>query len=363
MRCPTLSGEWNAQLVLENDDVGVWTVAAYPFFGQYATPEVFALDDEGGAVTSAFPTVGSGRRCRACMTAPGWGALAQGEVDARRPGPEVYVGSQSGNVYQLVAYPHGAVDARLIAHLPGLEIHTLLAGELDRTHDGPELLVFTRPGELYRLAPDGPDGGFSSEFLGHLPGRVRDALVLPQQGNSAVEIVAASRCGELASIVMTEDGAKWTTIHSEPMGMGRLALKPSGRDDEPLVLYASLDDGRTQRHERRSGRWTTETIYAAPQGPRGLAAGQFNADPESETLAVFGYARAVELLTRRREGWQVEPLFEDRDKGHWLSSAELDGRNGTREILGSGYGGRVFLLSRPPGYGLPAVATQPPPSE
>lgn len=41
--------------------------------------------------------------------------------------------------------------------------------------------------------------------------------------------------------------------------------------------------------------------------------------------------------------------------------AEVDGRNGTRELVGSGYGGRIFLLSRPPGYGLEGVPTDPDP--
>ena len=38
-------------------------------------------------------------------------------------------------------------------------------------------------------------------------------------------------------------------------------------------------------------------------------------------------------------------------KGHWLGVAEVDGRNATRELIASGYGSRIVLLSRPPGYG------------
>jgi hypothetical protein len=36
-----------------------------------------------------------------------------------------------------------------------------------------------------------------------------------------------------------------------------------------------------------------------------------------------------------------------------LAAAELDGRNNTRELLSSGYSGRIILFSRPPGYGRP----------
>jgi len=37
-------------------------------------------------------------------------------------------------------------------------------------------------------------------------------------------------------------------------------------------------------------------------------------------------------------------LYDDEAKLHWLSSAELDGRNATPELVRSGYCGRVVLL-------------------
>jgi len=92
-------------------------------------------------------------------------------------------------------------------------------------------------------------------------------------------------------------------------------------------------------------------IYHGPQGPRGIAAGYFDENHQVETIAIFGYSKKVELLSRRGDGWQVETLFEDRDKGHWLAAAELDGRNNTHELLATGYSGRIVLLTRPTGYG------------
>jgi hypothetical protein len=68
-------------------------------------------------------------------------------------------------------------------------------------------------------------------------------------------------------------------------------------------------------------------------------------------IAIYGYSKRVELLSRRADGWHAETIFHDIEKGHWLAAAELDGRNNTREIIGTGYGGRIFYLSRPPGYG------------
>ncbi len=79
-----------------------------------------------------------------------------------------------------------------------------------------------------------------------------------------------------------------------------------------------------------------------------------------KALAVFGYGGRVQLLTRRPgAAWEVRTLFEDIDRGHWLAAAELDGRNGTDELLCTGYSGRIVLLARPPGYGLPGTATDP----
>jgi hypothetical protein len=341
---------WEARLLLDNDDVGVWTVRAFPVFEQYAVPEVVGLDDRGRChVLVSYsgkwtdnPRIQDGR----------WlGGLAHGDVDPRVAGSELYTGGQNGNLYQLVAYPHGALDSRLIAHLPGREIHTLLAGELDPANETPELLVFTRPGGLYRVTPDGPHGSFETEHLGELPGRVRDAVLLPPEGEGPPRIATVARDGALRTLWLEDGRPRSTEIHVEPMGMGRVTLR-RGTGDDPLVLYLTLDDGRVLRLERSGGTWSTETIYVGPPGLRGIVSGRFHADPDVESIAVFGYSAEVELLSRSPDGsWTAETIFTDKGKGHWLTVAELDGRNTTDEIVGSGYGGRIFLLTRPPNYG------------
>src|SRR5690606_21673960 len=98
---------------------------------------------------------------------------------------------------------------------------------------------------------------------------------------------------------------------AEPMGVGRLALAPA-REGSGTVLYSTRDDGRVLRHaEGAGGAWETTTVYIGPQGPRGLAAGRFHADPEVESVAVFGYSREVVLLTREGEQWSAETIFVD----------------------------------------------------
>jgi hypothetical protein len=166
--------------------------------------------------------------------------------------------------------------------------------------------------------------------------------VFPQTGTP--EIVGLDDLGRVQ--VCAGYSGKWTptTVVSDGKWLGGLAH----------------DDGRILRHEQRTGDdWITETIYLGPQGPRGVVAGAFAESPAVETLAVFGYSRQVELLTRTAGGWQAEVIFVDMDKGHWLATAELDGRNATPEIITSGYSGRLVLLSRPPGFGRDELALRP----
>lgn len=346
-------GGWTGTLVLDQAPVGVWTVGALKVFPQFGCPEIAALDDKGrfhalwsySGKWTPITTVHDGK----------WlGGLSQADVDPRVAGPEIYVGSQNGNVWQITVHLETFLDCRLVAQLPGFEVHTLLAGELDPRHPGPELLVFTRPGALFELRPrtDGLDG-FTSERLQGLDGRVRDALILPDDGGPA-RMAMVGRHGKLETLRIGPDGPEWNEVHAVAMGEGRLALRPPvpGRS---LVLYSTCDDGRVYRHEERErDRWTSELVYAGPQGMRGCAAGRFDADPTVETLAVFGYSRRVELLSRRDGRWSAETVFVDVDKGHWLTAGEFDGRNATDELVSSGYSGRVVLLARPPGYGLPA---------
>ena len=61
--------------------------------------------------------------------------------------------------------------------------------------------------------------------------------------------------------------------------------------------------------------------------------------PARETIAVFGYSRDVELLTRPASGsgpWAVETIFTDRDKGHWLAAGELDPETAGEEDFAAG---------------------------
>jgi hypothetical protein len=351
----SLSEEWNAYLVIDNKGTGIWTVASYDFFPQYGCPEVVGLDDKGRCLIlvsysgrwTPFPIINDGL----------WlGGLAHGDVDPRISGNELYTGGKKGNLYQVVPYENGAMDYRRIAYLPGREIHTIVAGDLDPRTKGEDLLVFTRPGGLYRMTPTAPHGGFEVTHLQDLKGRVRQAVFLPADGENPPEVATVARTGEFRILQITTDGPQWTLAYKDHMGKGRLSVGPHLPGRAPVV-YTTHDDGRILRHERiNRNEWRTETLFLGPQGPRGIVAGQFNEDPMVETVAVFGYSKKVQLLTHSPEGWKVSTLFEDLDKGHWLAAAELDGRNNTREILASGYSGRIILLSRPPGYGRPELA-------
>lgn len=355
--------DWRATLVLDQGDVGIWTVQAHKVFPQFGCPEIVGLDDKGRChVMWSY----SGKWTPATTIADGvWlGGIAQADIDPRIDGPELYVGAKSGNVYQVVSYPDGGLDHRRIATLDRREVHTLVAAEVLADRPGDELLAFTSPGGLYLLVPrtDGHDG-FAVHARFDIPGRVRDAVVLPKRSGRATEIATVSRAGTLDILDFDKGVPRWTMVHTLAMGRGRVALRPSSRE-ELLVLYSTADDGTIWRHERGAAdRWRNELIYAGPQGPRGIAAGRFDPDPSVETIVVFGYSERVELLKRSGDVWTTETLFEDRDKGHWIAACEVDGRNATDEIVCSGYGGRIVLLSRLPGVGLDRVLSDTPRDE
>ncbi len=125
-----------------------------------------------------------------------------------------------------------------------------------------------------------------------------------------------------------------------------------GKPDQDLFLKEMASVMAATSGVRRTGAAALDLAW--------VAAGRFDADPQAETVAVFGYGGRVQLLTRRPGmAWEARTLFEDIDRGHWLAAAELDGRNGTDELLCTGYSGRIVLLARPPGYALPGTATDP----
>ncbi|MBK7876063.1 MAG: hypothetical protein IPJ77_09965 [Planctomycetes bacterium] len=348
---------WQGTLVLDNAGVGVWTVGVMKVFTTFACPEIVGLDDKGRChLLWSY----SGKWSPVTTVADGtWlGGLAQGDVDPRIPGPELYVGAQSGNVYEIVCYADRMADFRRVARLPGSEVHTLIAGEIDPHSPGPELIAFTLPGAVYQLKPKPAEqDGFDVKLLLGIDGRVRDARALPVRPGHAPEFAVVMRTGNLSILSFGEKGPQFEPVIEIGMGMGRLALKGDAPADRP-VLYSTADDGRVYRSERGTdGKWKSELVYAGPQGMRGCAWGHFDADPNVETIAVHGYGHRVELLSRRDGKWTRETVFVDKDKGHWLAAGEVDGRNATDELVCSGYSGRVVLLARPPGYGLPGLLT------
>lgn len=337
--------------LVHQGDVGIWTVKSFPIIESAGAPQIVALDDKGrcliinGYSGTWTPTV-------AVQDREWLGGVAHADVDPRRPGRELYVGGKRGNLYQIWPHAQGGFDANIIAYLPGHEIHTLVADDLDPARPGIELVAFTRPGELYMLTPNGPGNSFETRHLQNLPGRVRDAVVLKGPDQQTLEVVTVSSAGTVDSLRFVDGKPEWITQLQLPMGLSRIAVRQTD-NSVPQVLYVTADDGRIYRLERTVDRtFAYEIIFAGPQGPRGVVAGRFHQQPDLESIAIFGYSGKVQLLTRDQNGWRAEIIFEDIDKGHWLAAAELDGRNATDELILSGYGSRVVLLARPPGYGL-----------
>jgi hypothetical protein len=332
--------DWRALVALDLGATGIWTAEALDLFPQFGGQEVVALDDLGRChVLVQYATKWTDLGAISDGT---WlGGVALAELDSRIEGAELYVGAKTGNVYQLAATREGVLDARLVANVGGQEVHAM-------TVVGGELVVFTSPGSQWRLAPDLSAARFTARETSTTGGRVRDIARLADGRFATV-----SRAGELTVYdAQLEHGVVALRVES---GLGRVAV---GASD---VLYTVSDDGVVWRSYEQSGAWHSARIHVGAPGPRGIVAGSFTLPAPREEVALFGYSADVELLTRADDGsWSARTIFTDRDRGHWLRRAELDQRNGTDELIGSGYGGRVFVLARPPGYGLAAGVARSP---
>lgn len=131
--------------LVHQSDVGVWTVKCLPILERYGCPEIVALDDKGRCVILNSYS-GKWTPWLAVHDGQWLGGIAHEDVDPRRPGNELDVGGKRGNLYQVWPHPQGGFDTNVITHLPGTEIHTLVAADLDRTRPGVELIAFTRRG-------------------------------------------------------------------------------------------------------------------------------------------------------------------------------------------------------------------------
>lgn len=348
---------WNASLVYASP-YGIWTVRCFDVFPHLGSPELVGLDDFGRC-TVLVSYSGKWTPNQTVEDRAWLGAIAHVDLDDTIPGPELYTGGKNGNLYQIVAHEEMGFDTRILARVRALELHTFVSGDLLADRPGCEMLAFALSGEVFDLRMHGGQATFPQ--IAKLPGRVRDAVVLDRSDREGDPWIATvMRAKRVALVRHRGETIESKVILEEPMGFGRIARR-SWRPGSPDVLYVTRDDGVVLRlEERPDGTWQREMIYAGPQGLRGIVSGRFDANPEAETVAVFGYSKKVQLLTRLPgKPWRVETIFTEIDKGHWLEVAELDGRNATQEIVGSGYGARIFLLSRPPGYGLDAVPTDP----
>ncbi len=347
---------WRADLAHDGDE-GVWYAKVDKVVAAHGANEVVVTDDAG---RFTLLTVYSGQWTAHSAVGDGqWLAPAHAaDVDPRVPGAELYAAGKGGSLFRVTLRPQPfgkfSVEAREVAHAPGEEFHALVAG--DFTPGGPaELLLFGISGAVYEALPDG-EAAFALRRVASVNGRVRDVVVAPAAAGEPPVLYGASRSGELLALRHAPGGVAVEVALREDCGLGRVALAP-GRDD---VVYATRDDGVLVRCERGAdGAWHRAAIFAGEQGLRGVAAGRFFADGR-EAVAVYGYDRTVHLVSRLPGGaFTAEALLRAPQKGHWLAVGELDGRNGTDELVATGFDGQVFVLARTAGHGLPGVALAP----
>ncbi|MBL8723377.1 MAG: hypothetical protein JNK49_04990 [Planctomycetes bacterium] len=342
---------WRAELA-HAADAGIWYAHVAKVVADYGQNEIIAGDDKGRYL---LLTVYSGQWTAHSCTPDGlWLAPTRpADVDPRVPGRELYAGGRAGSLHQIQLRPQPfakfTLESREIGHVAGEEFHAVVAADLDPTQPGDELLAFAITGAVYAAEPSG-EGGFALRNVGQVPGRVRDTALTSLPDGKGRQLLAVSRSGDLLALDYRSGKLTARSLMREDSGLGRLAASPQC----PGVVYATRDDGLLLRCEAKAdGSWHREPLFAGPQGLRGVAAGRFHADGR-EAVACHGYGQTVHLLARPPGGaWQVEEIYRGDDKGHWLAVGELDGRNNTDELVATGFDGKVVVLARVPGHGLP----------
>jgi hypothetical protein len=354
---PGAAPGWDAFHLFTSDTWRLHCIGAARLTSVFGSPQVLVLDEKGRCIVLQSD---SGKWIPRVVVEDGRAssAWAHGDHDPRVAGDELYVGGGSGTVYQIVVRDR-VWDTRIVATEPGAPLSKLVIGDMLPDRPGNELFAFTSSGPVFELRPSGSDdGGFHLARVGDLGSRTRDAVLLPGSATRPPRIAAVLQSGEVALVTSRNRAIGRLALCEEPMSIARIARR---RWDGPEVVYVARVDGLILRFaEAETGGWTREVIYAGPQGPRGLAAGRFDADPAVETVAVFGYSKKVQLLSRRPgDPWRAETIYTDPGGGHWLAAAELDGRNVTDELVGGGFSYHVFMVAREPGYGLGDVPVDP----
>lgn len=359
------SDGWRAEQIHQADS-GVWYLHVDKVVADYGQNELIAADDKGRFL---LLTVYSGQWTAHSVVADGqWLAPTRSaDVDPRVPGREMYAGGRGGSLHRVTLRPQPfarfTLESVEIGHAAGEEFHAVVAADLVPGGND-ELVAFAISGAVYQLLPAGDHDAFAMRKIGSVPGRVRDCVVVPGAAGAPATLFGVSRSGDLLRMRLQGNGAaspstlQHDVLLHEDSGLGRIALA-KGRQG---VMYATRDDGVVVRVELAAdGRVRREAILACGLGLRGIASGRFFAD-DRECVAAYGYDRTVHLVHRRvgaagdASSWQVETIFQSAQKGHWLAVGELDGRNGTDELVASGFDGQIVLLSRPAGYGVPGLA-------
>jgi hypothetical protein len=336
---------WKGKLLWESDS-GVWSILAADVLESRAGLEIVAMDDLGRA-NLIFMNNDEPVSWITVMDGQWLGAAGFGDVDPKRPGPELYVTGARGNVYQVVTLPQGGFESRVVWFARD-EVHSLILDEAVPGNPGPDLLACTLEGGIHLLVPAAEGEPWESRLLYKDPGRVRDAVVVDCDPTlEGKEILYVSRSGRFVQLGWKDDTIRDRIVFQDAQGLARIALGKEPVSDETLV-YTAGDDGRIFRYTVSSaGEWQGRVIYEGPPGCRGVAVGRFTKDPSQESLAVFGYSMEVVLLVRNEGSENFESLiiFKDTDKGHWLAAVNLDPRNDTDELVASGYSSRVVLLT------------------
>lgn len=275
----------------------------------------------------------------------GLNAIAIGDADATTPGPDLVVGTGTGQVLRIYVPQEGDVLVKLIFQAES-PIGDIAVFDLDPNSDGSEILVVTESGRatvLYQ-PEEAVTGAYRPRVVLQDTARLRNIVVgkFGPQSQEAAIFVGAS--GLVSRIYAAGDNWRTGELYKNPEPLARIAVGNVDPDSETIELVLVDDVGLITLLRQRSGQFVPQAVHKEERSLRGVAVGEFQADIPGEEFAVFGYGKEVALFTRRGSEFDRRVLFQDSDRGHWLIANQIYSDTAEYELVAVGYSGKVTLI-------------------
>ena len=264
--------------------------------------------------------------------------VAAGDLDPDHPGEElVAVGMQSGTE------DSGGAGAAVLAWREGdgwrerelasddALLHAVAVGEIDPTRPGPEVVVAGYSRSVHVGWLEG--GNFESTVVAELPG--------PAKGVALERGAMVFACEDGSVVRVTRRGGEWA---SEVVAS---FADPQARIDAYDGALLVCDNGgylRLVEPEPGGAEPRVTVVHKSPDRLRGAVFSGLDPAAEGIELATAGYDGWIVVVRRAGRGFRTYEIAHDTDRLHSLASGELPEVGPA--LVACGYSGRVLVVSR-----------------